>query len=381
MAPIEDLQARDLAWISDFVMQQMVIMLRPMMDNLQQTDVTVDYTQRAVQRLSMDVSEIRGDLERTNKYLAILRQGLGAQNESKCSMQRGIESSTRTVKRLDDQIDSLLGVIRGMEESIGQLCGDMRGASSKHEELAKQVTESNSTLEDLQAKFERVSSETRSVKDDILSSEARLEVWQRELREIRRTQLGIVPKLDEKGAGGRPPPSSQSCRSTAEPWPPKKAFAPSSADASGGGHSAGGCTVNSGNPVDVAMMASQQSKRSSRVGSGSGHRSLLQQDLDGLTPAQPRSSSRAAVSYDNGLSAVTASGGPDFQVDDAMYGTGLSSTFPNVSAGEEACPSARLPLLAKQPGVSRPPDAPCVVGPRLRFSETMAKPSSRGTPQ
>mmetsp|Transcript_8395 Transcript_8395/g.14418 ORF Transcript_8395/g.14418 Transcript_8395/m.14418 type:complete len:375 (+) Transcript_8395:139-1263(+) len=374
MAPIEDLQARDLAWISDFVMQQMVIMLRPMMDHLQQTDVTVDYTQRAVQRLSMDVSELRGDLERTNKYLAILRQGLGAQNESKCSMQRGIESATRTVKRLDDQIDGVLGVIRGMEESIGQLCGDMRGVGSKHEELAKQVTESTSTLEDLQAKFERVSSETRSVKDDMLNNEARLEVWQRELRELRRTQLGIVPKLDEKG-GGRPPPSSQSCRSAAEPWPPKKSFAPTSADTGGGGH-AGGCTVN-----DVVVTASgggPPSKRVSRVGSGSGHRSVLQQDLEGLT--QPRSSSRANV-YDNVYSAMTVSAGPDVQVDDNIYAPGLSSSFPNVSAGEEACPSARLPLLAKQPGVSRPPDAAYVAGPRLRFSETMAKPSSRGTPQ
>merc|ERR1719197_2131344 len=98
-----------------------MIMLRPIMDSLQQTDATVDYAQRAVQRLSIDIAEVRGDLERTNKYLAILRQGLGVQNEGRCVLQRGLENSQRTAKRLDEQMDSVLGVMRSVDESISQL--------------------------------------------------------------------------------------------------------------------------------------------------------------------------------------------------------------------------------------------------------------------
>jgi hypothetical protein len=105
MAPTEDLQARDLEWISDFAMQQMVIMLRPMMEHLQQTDSAVDCAQHAVQRLNMDISEVRTDLERTNKYLAILRQGLGVQNEGRCVLQGAIENNTRVTKRLDEQME------------------------------------------------------------------------------------------------------------------------------------------------------------------------------------------------------------------------------------------------------------------------------------
>merc|ERR1719159_1086350 len=140
-------------------MQQMVVMMRPIMEHLHQTDAAVDYAQRVVQRLSMDVSEVRGDVERSNKYVGILRQGLGVQNEGKCVLQRGLEGTARTVKRLDDQIESVLGVMRGVEDSIGQLCSDMRGAGLKQEDSAKQVAHSVLVLEDLQEKVERIANE------------------------------------------------------------------------------------------------------------------------------------------------------------------------------------------------------------------------------
>merc|ERR1719473_2511979 len=146
MAPINqdlrDLQSRDLAWISDFVMQQVAIMMHPVMDHLEQTDEAADYTQRAVEQLGTDISELRNDLERTNKYLGILRQGLGMQNESRCVLQRSVESTTRTVGRLDDNMDNLVGIVRRVEDSIGQLSQEIRGVSAKHLDLAKQVTES-----------------------------------------------------------------------------------------------------------------------------------------------------------------------------------------------------------------------------------------------
>lgn len=366
MAPIEDLHSRDLAWISEFVMQQMIIMLRPMMDHLQRTDATVEYAQRSVQRLYVDISEVRGDVERTNKYLGILRQGLGVQNESKCMLQRGVDSTTRTAKRLDDQMDSMLGVIRGMEESISQICADVRGAGAKHEELAKLVAEKSSNVEDLQAKVERVSNDAHSMKDGLMNSEARLEVWTRELRELRWSQLGIVPKLEDKP--GRAPPSSRGCGPPVpDSWPQKKPFPAAPGDLGGGASN----TASSANCTGSNMAEGCSSKRIGRL-SGSG-RSLLQQDLEAFATASPPpcSSSRLAA-YE---SIHTAS-----EVDDAGFGVaGLSSTVGTVD--EVAPSSSRLPLLAasKQAGVvTRPPEGSYTAAPRLRFSETMVRPPSRG---
>lgn len=365
MAPLENLQSRDLAWISDFVMQQMVIMLRPMMDHLQQTDAAVDYAQRVVQRLSMDTSELRGDIERTNKYLAILRQGLGVQNEGKCALQRSLEMTTRTAKRLDDQMEGVLGVMRGVEDSIGQLCSDARGNGSRQEDLAKQVAESNAAMEQFQAQVEKVCSDVHSVKDDLLNGEARLEVWQKELRELRRNQLGIVPKLEDKA--GRPPPSQQSVRGTAaETWSQKKGFAAVDVSGAGACGPTGGCFSGGASFGDVNANnsgSSQQAKRMSRVGSAGGRvlqhldRNLVQDHVE--PPLAPRSSSRAAVWS-----------GFDAEADDAGE--------PPISPSGESPVASRLPLLPKQTG-TRAAGA-TADGPRLRFSATMSKPTSRGSP-
>mmetsp|Transcript_37953 Transcript_37953/g.120645 ORF Transcript_37953/g.120645 Transcript_37953/m.120645 type:complete len:355 (-) Transcript_37953:184-1248(-) len=353
MAPIEDLQSRDLAWISDFVMQQMVIMLRPMMDHLQQTDAAVDYTQRAVQRLGMDVSEVKGDVERTNKYLAILRQGLGVQNEGKCVLQRGLESTARTVKRLDDQMESVLALMRGVEDGLGQQRSDTRGLCARQEDLAKQAVANASALEDLRGQLERVSDDARALGEGLLDSEARLEGWHRELRELRRSQLGLAPKLEDKAV--RPPPSSQGCRAAAtDSWPQKKMFAP--VEVAAGAAGAPG-TGGFGDTASSHGGGSQQSKRISRVGSGSG-RGALPQEHPELGPP-PRSSSRAAARGAEVLGADEAGAVP----------------------GDEAPGGSRLPTLAaRQPGAPRPVDRATAEGPRLRFTATMAKPPSRGSP-
>eukprot|EP00439_Symbiodinium_sp_Y106_P073353 s356_g13.t2 len=196
MAPLEDLQSRDLAWISDFVMQQVVLMMRPMMDHLQQTDSSVDYAQRQVHRVNMDLAELKADVDRTNKYLAILRQGLGVQNEGKCVIQRSLESNTRTVKRLDEQMESMLTVLRGVEDSFEQLCTDFRGARAQHEELSQKVTEHTVSLDDMQVRVDKMCE--APAKEEVPNGEARIEVWHRELRELRRNQIGLVqvPKLE-----------------------------------------------------------------------------------------------------------------------------------------------------------------------------------------
>jgi hypothetical protein len=371
MAPIEDLHSRDLAWISEFVMQQMMIMLRPMMDHLQQTDMTVEYAQRSVQRLCVDISEVRGDIERTNKYLGILRQGLGVQNESKCMLQRGVDSTTRTAKRLDDQMDSMLGVIRGMEESIRQVSADVRGAGAKHEELAKLVAEKGSSMETLQAKLERVSNDTHSMKDGFLSSEARLEVWQRELRELRRSQLGMVPKLEDKT--GRPPPSSRGCGAVPtvpDSWPQKKpAIFPTAPVADLGGGPA--ASVSSSNCAGSNVNDSCGAKRPVIGRLGSKGRAV-QQDLDVFAAAAAAPPSRSSNKvYENITSAS--------EFDDVTFGTG-GFQGPAGAADEAAPSSSRLPLLAtKQSGVvTRPSEGSYSTAPRLRFSETMVKPPSRG---
>lgn len=380
MAPIEDLQSRDLAWISDFVMQQMVIMLRPMMDHLQETDAACDYAQRMVQRLGMDVAEVRGDLERTNKYLAILRQGLGVQNEGKVVLQRSIEGTARTVKRLDDQMESMLSVMRGVEDSIGQISQEARGEKGKQEDLTKQIQASAHNMEDLQAKVERLTTVAQSTKDDLLSNDARTEVLQRELRELRRGQLGVVTKLEEKA--GRPPPSSQSCRQSASeqaPWPEKKKLAayvePITSSRGGDAGFQGFADTNSNHSG-----SSQQSKRVSRVGSGSGTALRLQQDHLEFGVVPPRSGSRAAV----------WEGAPLSSQDHPEDASGLGASLGSTAAGEESSGGGggggKLPMLAAggRQG-SRPSDrgggcADGAPGPRLRFTATMAKPESRGSP-
>lgn len=325
MAPIEDFEARDLAWISDFVTQQMVMTLRPVMDHLHQTDATVDYTQRIVQRLSMDMSETRGDLERTNTYLAILRQGLGAQNEGRCALQRSVESSARTVKRLDEQMDGTLGVVRSVEESVAQLCSDVRSSNSQHADASKQVTDCTATVEELRAKIE-------GMRSDFLGNEARMEVWQRELRELRRNTLGIVTKIESEKPC-RPPHSSQGGRAGAgDPWPPKKGFK-TSVDV--------GCNLDGG-----SVPGSASGGKAER--SGSSARALLPQDALDYS-VTTRSSSRAHP-QDNELT-------PILRADSA-------------GSQDASSASSRLPLLTRQPGGTRPPDGPYAAGPRLRFSET-----------
>lgn len=340
MAPIEDLESRDLAWISDFVTQQMVMTLRPMMEHLHQTDATVDYTQRTVQRLSMDVSEVRGDLERTNTYLAILRQGLGAQNEGRCALQRSVESSARTVKRFDEQMDGMLGVVRSVEETVAQLCSDVRCSGAQHMDVAKQVTDCAVSVEELRARID-------GMRSDFLGNEARFEVWQRELRELRRNTLGIVTKIESEKPG-RPPHSSQGGRVGAgESWPPKKGFK---------------------TPVEVgckdldagSVPGSAGCGKVERLGSAA--RGLLQQDpLD--YSVTTRSSSRAQMW-----------GAKDPQDNE------LTSCADSASSQDASSAGSRLPLLTKQPAASRPSEGPYAAGPRLRFSESMAKPPSRGSP-
>jgi len=313
MAPLEDLHSKDLAWISDFVMQQVVIMMRPMMDHLQQTDSSVDYTQRQVNRVSVDLAEVKADVDRTNKYLAILRQGLGVQKEGKCVLQRSLESNTRTVKRLDEQMESLLTVLRGVEESFSQLCTDFRGASTRHEELSQKVSEHTINIDDLQVKVDRMSDAPKD-ETGMNNETARIEVWHRELRELRRNQIGLVPKLEEKG---KPPTSGRG-----DPWP-KKSYAAVEVTTPG--------TYATSSFSDAT---SSQAKRISRVGSSSSPAHLLPQEH--FTLSVPNRNPRVW----------------------------------NEDAAEEALEESRLPLLAR-PARHVDRNGGTSEAPRLRFTATM----------
>jgi len=353
MAPVEDLQARDLAWISDFVMQQVAMMMHPVMDHLEQTDEAADYTQRAVEQIGTDITELRNDLERTNNYLGILRQGLGLQNESRCVLQRSVESTTRTVGRLDDNMDNLVGIVKRVEDTISQISLDMRGVGQKHSELAKQATESSASIEDLHAKIETITIDNHALKDDLRNNEARLEVWQRDLRELRRSQLGIAPKFEEK-TGRQQPSSSQShCRGTGhnDTWPQKKSLA-STASVDGSNQCCS--TPESGEGV--------QKHKQMGVGSAS-RRGLLQPELK--LGSLPSRSSSQAVLYES-IHAMEA--------EDSIF-AGHTSTH----VADESTPSSRLPLLAKQSSGTRPPDGAYHSSMRLRFSETLARNPSRSS--
>mmetsp|Transcript_60822 Transcript_60822/g.96521 ORF Transcript_60822/g.96521 Transcript_60822/m.96521 type:complete len:356 (+) Transcript_60822:175-1242(+) len=353
MAPIEDLQSRDLAWISDFVMQQVAIMLHPVMEHLEQTDEAADYTQRTVERLSTDIIELRNDLECTKKYLGILRQGLGMQNESRCMLQRTVESTTRTVGRLDDNMDNIVGIIRRVEDSIGQLSQEIRGVSAKHLELAKQTSDSSTCIEDLQSKIETISMDNHSLRDALQSSEARLELWQRDLRELRRGQLGIAPKLEEK-AGRQLPSSSQCSRGVAptDTWLQKKSLAATA--------TVDMCRKETFSPESDS---DSKHKRMGRVGSAS-RRGLLQPELK--LGSMPRSSSQAVL-YDS-VGCIAA------DTEDSLFGS-----HPSTAVADETTPSSRLPVLSKQSSGNRPNDSTYGTSLRLRFSETLARQPSRSS--
>eukprot|EP00933_Yihiella_yeosuensis_P038270 TRINITY_DN32214_c0_g1_i1.p1 TRINITY_DN32214_c0_g1~~TRINITY_DN32214_c0_g1_i1.p1 ORF type:complete len:381 (-),score=68.85 TRINITY_DN32214_c0_g1_i1:63-1205(-) len=378
MAPVEDLQSRDLAWISDFVMNQMVLMMRPLLEQLQQTDSSAEYANRAIHRMSMDIAELRMDMERTNKYMSILRQGLGVQNEGKCLLQRGLDSATRTAKRLDEQMETMTSLMRGLEDTCAALCLDFQQSNSKHDELSKKVSESSMAMEDLQVKIDRISKDSHFVKDDILGGDARVD-WQSELGKLQRSNVCLVPKLEEKVVRG--PPSSQGVRGAPESsWPSKKVFSTAldvSSHASGGG---GNTPVNfkaASSLSDTASnhSGSQQSKRLSRVGSSSSKAALPQQDRalqqDHLSSGMSRKESR-----------VWSPGGPSNLIDDTSVNSGGNGS------GGDGQEISRLPLLggpvSRQSGsmVGRPAERTGVTseGPRLRFTATMANlPPSRGT--
>eukprot|EP00928_Gymnodinium_smaydae_P057665 TRINITY_DN40885_c0_g1_i1.p1 TRINITY_DN40885_c0_g1~~TRINITY_DN40885_c0_g1_i1.p1 ORF type:complete len:380 (+),score=73.30 TRINITY_DN40885_c0_g1_i1:125-1264(+) len=378
MAPLEDLRSRDLEWISDFVMQQMVIMMRPLMDHLQETDTTVDYTQHSLQRLNMDISEVRLDLERTNKHLEILRQGLGVQNEKRCTMQHTVDSTARATKRIEEQIEALTETMRGSEGTLSGLAAEARCQGSRHEDLTRQVVENSRAIDYLQAKVEKACSESHVLRDSVCNGEARLEVWQRELRELRRQLLGVVttPKqLEEKAPA---PTSSQGCRALGvaeSSWPQKKSFA-AAGDVGGAGVSKDGngfaASAATGSTADRDVSASggsRQSKRLNRVSSGTSAKpSLLTQDHLDFSAPQPRSSSRGIWG-----GVADGAGVQDGAEEGPLTGGHCDDSAPA---------SSRLPLLATRQGgvASRPQDNVYSEGPRWRFTATMTQPPSRGGP-
>eukprot|EP00929_Paragymnodinium_shiwhaense_P039729 TRINITY_DN20835_c0_g2_i5.p1 TRINITY_DN20835_c0_g2~~TRINITY_DN20835_c0_g2_i5.p1 ORF type:complete len:394 (-),score=82.38 TRINITY_DN20835_c0_g2_i5:314-1495(-) len=320
MAPIEDFQSRDLAWISDFIMQQMMIMMRPMMEHLQQTDASVDYAQHTMERLSIDVSEVRSDLERANRYLSILRQGLGLQNEGRCMLQRSVESSTRATKRLDEQMEGIIEAMRDMENTMSRIVADSR--ANKNDDLWRQVTDNVSALDDLQAKVDTVACDTHKLKEDMLNNEARLEGWQRELRDVRRMQLGLVggtsgaaTKFEEKA-----PPSSQSgrpgvaaafptCSAAESAWPQKKNFSPMDASSKEkDSYVSANNGSDRGGSREGKASSSKRSKGSASAMGGASKQGLLAQEAYDFS-GPPSRASRSAAATDNLRSGLWAAAG------------------------------------------------------------------------
>merc|ERR1712137_661416 len=286
-------------------MEQVCIMLRPIIDHLQQADASVDYTQRSVEQLSGDVSELRCDIARTNKYLTTIRQGLGAQNASHCSLKLGFENTASSVRCMEDDVKQLAGRFLAMRDDVESVTCEVHAVQIKHDDVATHVVENVSLVDDLQKKLEMVVLDTQAFKvltDDLHHNVARVE---REIRELRRDRLSAVPKLEEESVtNGRSEHSSQSCRSGE--WSAKKNPLHGKAGSNSGTfNNSGNCDPGSG-----------QSKRTARACSG-----RLQQFDD---------SSRHHVS---------------------------GATI------EEASPRSRLPLLTI-PGLSRPAD----VATRMRLS-------------
>jgi len=324
MAPLVDLEARDLAWISDFVMQQMAIMLRPLMDHLEQSDMEVDRTQRMIHKMTVTISEVQGDVDRNSKYLSVIRQGLGVQNENRCRLAWDLEGVTTTLKHLSDQMEGLLCTVEGVKESVRKQSCDVRCLSDRQADLSKQADRNGGALEALQ------------------------ETWQREIRELHLSCSGSIAAA----LGGVPPATTGSGGSGAgvldSPWLQKKGMMVAAEE---NGLNAGGMINSSKSIVGDASAGSgrglsRQSKHKPKMAT---------QDLDAFD-MRPCSSSKAVVWG-------RAAAGPTEMEDNATAET------------------ARLPpvLMPRRAGVSASsPDRMPAEVPRLRFTATLAtKPPTR----
>lgn len=204
MAPLETLRARDLAWVSDFVREQTVLALQPLLEHLQETDDAVAATQHAVHRLSKDVSDMYGDVERATKCLTILRQGMGVQSESRCVMEKDLETMARAVKHVDERLDEVLEAVPTMEQCIEGLCTDLSAATSRQDEVAKDATENAQTLKKLQAKIDRLTVDARTTQDKLNSNEASFELFRRDISELQRCSQPFALQQLEELSGYRP---------------------------------------------------------------------------------------------------------------------------------------------------------------------------------
>lgn len=328
-------------------------MMHPMMDHLEQTDEDGENTQRAVERLGSDIAELRGDLHRTNKYLGILRQGLGMQGESRCMLQHTVENTTTTVARLDETMENLVGIFRRTEDAIGQITHEMRGVGAKQCDLAKQVMDSSANVEELHAKIESITIDNHTLKDDLRNSEARMEICQRDLRELRRGQLGIAPKFEDKTGRQQVSSSQGCCIATSDAWPQKKSLASTA-------------SIDVGVKDCSTPESGDGDQMHKRVGSSfsSTRRGLIQSEKK--LGSLPSRSSSQAVLYD--------STHPGTEADNALFASHASS-----AAADDVTPSSRLPLLARQPNGTRPADGSYHSSVRLRFSETLTRQPSRGS--
>eukprot|EP00812_Abedinium_dasypus_P002813 NODE_1343_length_1170_cov_536.858296.p1 GENE.NODE_1343_length_1170_cov_536.858296~~NODE_1343_length_1170_cov_536.858296.p1 ORF type:complete len:307 (-),score=80.93 NODE_1343_length_1170_cov_536.858296:233-1093(-) len=174
----------------------MVIMMRPMMDHLHHTDYNVDNAQRNVDKLAMNFSEMRKDIEHTNSCLALLRRGLGLENEGQCVLRRGYESALQTAKSAEERMDGLAARMQSLEEgtksSTEHVQRDLRNC---RQEVGASIAGHALAIENLKGRIEQFHRDAVAAKEDLSNSGASLE---RELRDLRREQAGIWAKMGEK---------------------------------------------------------------------------------------------------------------------------------------------------------------------------------------
>lgn len=351
MAPLENVRSSDLAWISDFVVQQMLVLLQPFLDHLQRTDFAMD---RIAQRLDFQVSEVKGEIERTNKYLAILRQGLGLQNEGKCVLQLGLESAVRTVQRLDDQMHGVLGLMRTVEDSLGKQRVETHCVISTQLDLAKKVSNSLSTIEDLKARVDVLAlREPR----DIREPQFRGEPTRRSSAGCSQVSSLVMASLPSATSSKQSPLSEEvlpSSRAATWSQQQRRLLSVSPVDAGGYISGAGSCAG-----VSAGELQPPRSLGNAIGGQRLPTRGGCFADSPFATDMIP-----TGVVADEATSIVDASPG------------GSSRRRPLSG-------SARLPMLATRQLVStKPPERASggdAGGPRLRFTATMASPPpSRG---
>lgn len=200
MAPpaIQELRSADLAWISDFVMEQCVLAFRPVVEQLQDFDDRCTSAESEVRELSSSVMQ---EMKRISCKLDSCTELSKPQGIAGGSGLRDIEQPAR----LQQQMDGLCEGLTAIENSMRSFRTDVVRTISGVQSLEQQIAERSQAMVDVERTVKQLTSEVASAVRGVLHCESRLAAC--ELQIVSRPACDAnLPKLD---AGLAPAPFSR----------------------------------------------------------------------------------------------------------------------------------------------------------------------------